>query len=287
MTIKTAQDWWASYAQNIPYLRWIAGAVLSHNELGLPIEFTPLQNIETFSIEKAYSQLQNIWAAAPDRPVIRKWKGWGDLCDLCSEFDREWIGELNAFCQRVEITSAQQREIDNMLSGLHCDRVDLGPNDLVAGGWVRDLLSHSEPNDIDVFAVLATDTLKTLKRPNADDAMREMVNSEDGSGSNPLISSLTRLPTEPLETQVIEVGASPAGYIRTFDAFCNMLAVDRAGLLYAYHPLAAVQARLKIYQRNPIMSTRPDNYAKRVEKFRVRWFNIIDVDWPQAWAKIA
>lgn len=40
--------------------------------------------------------LDLLWAAAPDKPYIHSWPGWGDLCDLCSErwvFDPEPVAD--------------------------------------------------------------------------------------------------------------------------------------------------------------------------------------------------
>ena len=36
--------------------------------------------------EDLYMILQKAWDAAPDKPWIHELKGWGLLCDLCSDF---------------------------------------------------------------------------------------------------------------------------------------------------------------------------------------------------------
>jgi hypothetical protein len=277
MIIKTAQDWWASYAQNISYFRWIARAVGLTQPGGFAeLPFTPLQNIETFDIETAYSQLQNVWAKAPDHPIIYKWKNWGELCDLCSEFDSEFIGELSPYVERVKVSSSMQRKIDLMLHELAQNGVQLGPNDRVAGGWPRDLLRGVEANDIDVFVesnpgISPFNTFLQMARKDQDD-----------SGSNPVIKTLVRLETASLPIQVIEVGPSPVGYIRTFDAFCNMLGIDRNGELYSYHKSAVTISMIKrallgwrpVFQRNPITSCSPEKLELRAKKFEARGFTL-------------
>ena len=40
--------------------------------------------------ETMHNMLELCWSAAPDKPYIHQWPGWGHLCDLCSEF---WVFE--------------------------------------------------------------------------------------------------------------------------------------------------------------------------------------------------
>lgn len=94
MEINNKQDWWQAVDNNWETL--IDIAFLYNVPLWEFIDIdknlsskTLLKNVEDCKgardWESLHSFFQGIWGSAPDIPEIHNVKGWGLLCDLCSE----------------------------------------------------------------------------------------------------------------------------------------------------------------------------------------------------------
>ena len=83
MLIKTPDDWWELVENEWFDLRKILIRFL---------DISQVYDAGRYIKSKNYSSLHNLfeeaWYQAPDNPEIHDIPGWGNLCDLCSEF---WV----------------------------------------------------------------------------------------------------------------------------------------------------------------------------------------------------
>ena len=87
MNIDTQEDWWECLGNNLNNIKEIT------KKVGLFTEdkwdyFLKLRSDKDH--KNIHKILEQIWNEAPDNRVIHKWRGWGNLCDLCSEY---WVFE--------------------------------------------------------------------------------------------------------------------------------------------------------------------------------------------------
>lgn len=104
--IKTPKDWWDNVEVHWEHLMDVfsrCGAPMRYDEQGhwwsngigeeptrhdkpLPQFLMDLRNNKDH--EELHRYFNLCWLAAPDKPYIHEWRGWGVLCDLCSEI---WV----------------------------------------------------------------------------------------------------------------------------------------------------------------------------------------------------
>jgi hypothetical protein len=85
MIIKTKDDWWKLYEQNIDNTMGYQQMIYDIPEA---TKDQMLQWLHKRDWQAATKFLDQVWIDAPDSPVIHTWPGWHDLCDLCSE---SWV----------------------------------------------------------------------------------------------------------------------------------------------------------------------------------------------------
>ena len=94
MEIRTPEDWWRGVLAYWDDILVIAGNCVDLNKPNphtlrtdpLLVDFVNAKRERNHEVLHALFQM--VWAAAPDAPYIHRWRGWGVLCDLCSEF---WV----------------------------------------------------------------------------------------------------------------------------------------------------------------------------------------------------
>lgn len=86
--IKTEADWWSVVDANVENIIQCAKNVYGARIVGAKIDMFP-HFVASRDIATVHDAIDAIWDDAPDDPIIHTWPGWGDICDLCSEY-RVW-----------------------------------------------------------------------------------------------------------------------------------------------------------------------------------------------------
>ena len=93
---KTKQEWWEQVDQSWADIMNLADQFTSLSQIvesevkfinsvykGTRREY--MKKLKNNADPKLVNILNEIWGSAPDTPTLHKLKGWGSLCDLCSE----------------------------------------------------------------------------------------------------------------------------------------------------------------------------------------------------------
>lgn len=195
----------------------------------------------------------------------------------------------------VHSFSSEQAQILQLLHELCAN----APSAIVAGGWVRDVISGHTPKDIDVF-LNGTDLRQVLERlpgtarvterawsgaselrsqvTSTDfDVLRCFTTSEDHPSSGEMVESVWEVNgLNALPIQLIEVD-QPLRWVQHFDALCNMLYVTLEGAVFeivvcSVH--AVSHAKLRVWEVNPAAQESKAVLARRAEKFAARGFEV-------------
>lgn len=84
MDINTEVDWWVCLRKNLERFDETFFHIYHDSKKYQELVKAARDN----NHDAAHNLLEAAWSDAPDSRSIHGWPGWGDLCDLCSEY---WV----------------------------------------------------------------------------------------------------------------------------------------------------------------------------------------------------
>lgn len=99
MIINNKEDYWACVDKNWNNILGIftrvgmqlTGLQGAGQQLDKPL-YQHLEELRSKRSPEIVQYFDWVWGVAPDSPIIHRWAGWFELCDLCSE---SWVFETD------------------------------------------------------------------------------------------------------------------------------------------------------------------------------------------------